>query len=113
MKRPAPAAKPAKSVDTFRNLHDRSVIIPRKVKAALAKLAAGNPEHWEYETDFVKLAGVGTQDLPKFREDFRDHIRMASQEIGSKRRPKVVWFATAKAAKASGAPELPAMDEEV
>lgn len=62
------AAKPGRALSEFRNEYDKSYIIPRKVRAALATLADG----WEYEVPFAKLAGVSLIDLGAVRSEFAD-----------------------------------------
>lgn len=91
----------AKSVKSFKAAHDRDIIVPGKITAALAAMASKNPEDWEYEADFIRLAGIGQTDAGKYREMFIEHVVMAAQEHGSKRSPRRAWFATVKAAKAA------------
>lgn len=60
-----------KSVDEFRNLYDKSYIVPRKIKAALEKLGEG----WLRELDFAKMAGLNPSDLSAYRAEFEeDHV---------------------------------------
>lgn len=107
-KKPAPVSR---SLATFRASHDPTVIIPTKIKAALEKLRIdGGDEAYAYEyTDatggvpFSKLAGVGSIHLNQYREQFKDFLVEVRQDTGSKRAPRWVWFATAKAAKAARA----------
>lgn len=66
------AAKPkstrsGKTLADFAAAHDKSVIVPRKIEAALAKLGK---DGWEYEADLMKLAGVNAIDFSRFREEF-------------------------------------------
>lgn len=70
---PAPTASKGaagKSLEDFRAAHDKSYIVPGKVRAALKALGDG----WEYEMAFAKLAGVSLGDLSAFRAMFEDHI---------------------------------------
>lgn len=94
---------PSRSVATFRAAHDRNVVIPNKIREALAKMEADNgPEHYEYESDFIKLAGVGGSDLNGHRDSFTAHIVEAKPiGAGNARAARRAWFATAKAAKAA------------
>ncbi len=80
---PAVAAKPAgRSLVDFRAEHDKSYIVPKKIREALDKL--GNT--WQYELEFLRFAGVSTNDLAAFREQFLDHI----VSIGG-RTPRRIW----------------------
>lgn|SRR5574341_785109 len=92
---------PTRNVATFRAAHHRDVVIPNKIKAALAKMAEDHgPEHYEYESDFVKLAGISNTDLSTYRDGFNDFI-VEAKPIGASnsRAARRAWFATAKAAK--------------
>lgn len=90
------ARKPAKTVDDFRAAHDRNVIIPNKIRAALAELVKEGPENWEYEIDFLKRAGISTTDLALFRDQFSEYI--VETPNSSRSRGKRVWFGSAKVA---------------
>lgn len=98
-----------RSLATFRAEHDPRVVISNKIRKALEQLAKdGGPEAYAYEFSdkaghltFAQLAGVGSQHLARHREEFKDFIVEVKQEIGSRRSPRHVWFATAKAAKAA------------
>lgn len=65
------AAGKVKTIADFRNLYDKSTIVPTKVKSALKSLGGAG---WEYEHLFVKMAGVSISDLSMFREQFAEHI---------------------------------------
>lgn len=98
----APAAK-GRTLADFRAAHDRAVVIPTKIQTALDKMLKDNgPEHYEYEADFMKLAGVGQADISKFRDKFSAFIAIA-QPVGTSRSKSArnAWFATTKAAKAA------------
>jgi hypothetical protein len=88
-----------KTVAGFRALHDPTVVVPNRIKAALEALAAEGPEHWEYEADFLTRAGVTPVQLNSYREQFAAHY-VEAQESG-RRTPVRAWFGTAKAAKAA------------
>lgn len=66
-----PPKPTGRSLDEFRAAHDKSFIVPRKLKAALASLGPGG---WAYEAEFVKLAGVSHTELGAYRSQFEDHI---------------------------------------
>lgn len=88
---PKQAATPrasGKSLEEFRSAHDKNYIVPKKIKDALTKLN----ESWEYEIDFIKLAGVSLTDLATFREQFDEHI-VAVKVSGASHR-KNVWAGT-------------------
>ena len=57
-----------KSIADFRAQHDKSFIIPKRIKEGLAMLGSG----WEYELAFAKLAGVSLGDLGNYREQFAE-----------------------------------------
>jgi hypothetical protein len=88
---PAPKspAKPGKSIDDFRASHDKNFIVPLKIREALKKIGDG----WEYESDLMKIAGLSTTDLARFRDQFEDHIVVTSGKS-----QKRVWCGTAKLA---------------
>lgn len=95
--KPAPTVKAAgKTLADFRAAHDKSVIVPTKLKKALEKMAAISWDTWDYEGDFLRNAGIAPQDCTPYRGQFEEHI----VETAGKN-PKRVWFATPKAAKAA------------
>lgn len=73
-----------KSLADFKSAHDKSFIVPAKLKAALEKIGA---DAWEYETELQKLSGVPSQDIARFREQFNEYIVLVKQD-GRERR---VW----------------------
>lgn len=85
-----------KTLADFRAAHDKSVIIPTKIKKALEKMASIGWDAWDYEADFLRNANVAAQDCTPYRDKFADHIVETSGK-----NQKRVWFATAKAAKAA------------
>lgn len=81
-----PAAKPiGKSIEEFRAAHDKSFIVPRKIKAAIEKLGNG----WQSELEFAKLAGLSMTDLGAYRAQFEDFVVVVARD-GSRR----VWAGT-------------------
>jgi len=91
----------AKTLADFRALHDPNVIVPNRIKAALAKMLAEGPDQWEYESDFIKLAQISQTQIGMFREQFIKHVVETAQVHG--RHGRKVWFADPKiAAKARG-----------
>lgn len=94
MSKVALAKKPAaRTLDDFRAAHDRNVIVPAKIRKALADMEAEHGESWEYELDFMRRAGISQTDVGMFRPQFEAHV----VETGG-RNPKKVWFASAKVA---------------
>lgn len=59
-----------RSLSEFRATHDKSYIVPKKIRDGLAKLGEG----WEYEMNFAKLAGISLSDLAAFRSLFEEHL---------------------------------------
>lgn len=87
-------SKPVKNLASFRAAHDRSVIVPAKIRAALASLRAADGEQgWEYEGVFIKRAGISQTDVGAHREQFSDHV-VETKGKGAKR----AWFVSVKIA---------------
>lgn len=87
--------KPKKDTDTFREQFDPAVIIPNKIKAALASLAKDEgPAAWDEEIHFLKRASLNAQTIAPHRETFKAHI------VEAKKNKRVinVWFVDPKAA---------------
>ena len=59
-----------RSLSEFRATHDKSYIVPKKIRDGLAKLGEG----WEYEMNFAKIAGISLSDLAAFRSLFEEHM---------------------------------------
>ncbi len=89
--------KKVKTAADFRAAHDPDVIVPNKIRSALAEMLREGKENWEYEGDFVRRAKIGMAQLTTFREQFAAHIVDAPAE--SSQRARRVWFADAKIAK--------------
>ncbi len=81
-----------KSLQTFRDQHDRSVIIPKKLNAGLEALVDehGQPG-WEYEVEFLRLCQLRAQDVTPFREQFAAHIVVVRS---AHRHPTHIWAKT-------------------
>lgn len=99
----AKAKTESRNVASFRAQHDPDVVVPNAIKAALAGMEKDHgPEHYEYESDFIKLAGVGATAMAAHRETFKDFIVDAKPVgKGNTRMARRAWFATVKAAKAA------------
>lgn len=83
----AAAAKVGRSLQDFRAEHDKSFIVPLKIREALKKLGA---EGWDYEVQFLRLAGLSVTDLAAYRDEFADHFVV----VGG-RNPKRLWAGSA------------------
>lgn len=70
------ATQKGKSLADFRAAYDKDYIVPAKIKKALAEL--GNA--WEYESVFVKQAGISLSDMGTYRELFADHVVSLKRE---------------------------------
>ena len=91
-------AKPTpRSVADFRALHDPMIVATNKIRAALAAMLKEGPEHWEYESDFVRRAGLSNNQIGSYREQFAEHIVEAPSVNRSA--PRRIWFADAKVAR--------------
>lgn len=87
----------AKTLADFRAAHDPNVIVPTKIRNALAQMEKeGGPENWEYEGDFIKRSGVSQGQMGQFRSEFEAHVVETASNNG--RAAKRVWIANAKAA---------------
>lgn len=65
-----PRKNSGKSLADFRVTHDRSFIVPERIKDALKALGDG----WEYEMQFTKLAAVSSSELSSYRDQFSDYV---------------------------------------
>ena len=90
--------KAKKTLADLRATHDKNVVIPNRIKAALAALAASGDE-FAYEADFMALTKpkISTTDFAKFRSQFVDFWAEVS-DIGSGSNSKRVWVPTKKLA---------------
>lgn len=75
--------KVGRSLQEFRAAHDKNFIVPGKIREALKSLGDG----WEYEAQFIRLAGISAVDMGNFREQFAEHIVVVD-------RTKRVWAGT-------------------
>lgn len=71
-----------KTLSDFRQVYDKSTIVPKAIKSALKDLGQSG---WEYEVQFAKMAGISLVDIANFREMFADYI------VSIKRDNKRVW----------------------
>ena len=81
---PSLDSRPGRSLAEFRAAHDKNFIVPQKIKAALKALGDG----WEYEAQFIRLAGLSQTEMSTFRSLFEeDHVVVVD-------RTKRVWAGT-------------------
>jgi hypothetical protein len=90
-------ASKAKTLADFKAAHDPNVIVPSKIRTALASIEREGPENWVYEVDFLKLSGISTTQLAMFRDQFAAHIVEAPGTNGAKT-IKRCYFGNAKVA---------------
>lgn len=88
----------AKTLADFRTLHDLNVIVPNKIRAAFDAMLKEGPEQWDYESDFIKRAGISQTQLGAFHEQFLEHIIETPGHNGG-RAGRRVWIADIKVAK--------------
>jgi hypothetical protein len=88
--------KPRTAAD-FRAAHDKAVIVPNKIRAALVELLKIGPEHFEYDNDFMRLAGVSNIDMAAYRLQFAHYWFDTPGKSGGKG-SKRVWFGNPKVA---------------
>lgn len=80
-----------RTIADFRAAHDPDIIVPAKFKAAFEAMEKLGPEHFLYENEFQKLAGVGQAQLAAYRDQFSMHITETPEK-------KRVYWPTAKVA---------------
>ena len=85
-----------RTIAEFRSNHDDRVKIPRQIEAALASMRKEGAEHWEYEADFIRRAGIHGMQLIKYRSLFEDHVVTVPSSHG--KAPRRVWFGDKKVA---------------
>lgn len=96
--------KPNNTLTAFASLHDPAVIIPNKIRAALAKLAKEEVAFAYEATDnrggqpMTRRADVSTIHLAQYRRQFLDHIVKVADQTGKRRGPRLVWFGDATVA---------------
>lgn len=74
-----------RNLEDFRAAHDKSFIVPKRIKEGLAKLG----DSWEYEVEFIKRCQLSTTDFAAHREPFKEFY----VETGGGS-PKRVWAGT-------------------
>jgi hypothetical protein len=102
---PAPVKRVGKTLADFRAAHDKDFIVPNRMKAAIKALGS---DGWEYETEFMKLAGISTTDLSAYRDQFADFQAVATttKMSGGGVRKKIIWCGSTGFAKKLGGPRV-------
>lgn len=70
MTKTATAKPTGKTIDDFRAQHDKSFIVPKKIREGLEKLG----DSWEYEVEFMKRCSLSTTDLSTYRPQFMEFV---------------------------------------
>jgi len=68
--------KAGRDLAAFAEQYDKDTIIPKKIEAALKGLGAC----WEYESEFVKRAGVSFADFGFYRQGYTDNWVMVKSD---------------------------------
>lgn len=87
----------ARTAADFKAAHDKSVIVPTKIRAGIAALLKIGPEHFEYDDGFRALCGLQAAELATYRDLFKKHWFMTPGRAGGKA-GKRVWFGNPKLA---------------
>ena len=82
-------ASKGKDLAAFRELHDKSLIIPKKIRVGLAALGSA----WEYEGDFIQRCQVSQPEFAKYRDQFADFF---VEVRASGKQAKRAWAGTKK-----------------
>ncbi|MGO8847258.1 MAG: hypothetical protein ACLQFI_18370 [Methylocella sp.] len=87
-----------KTLTDLRAIHDRSVVVPNRIRACIAALVASGNE-WAYEGDFMSLVKppISGTDISKYREQFTD-FWADMPAMNGKSHVRRAWFATKKLA---------------
>lgn len=90
--------KTKKTLADLAAIHDRTVVVPNRIRAAIEALKASGDE-WAYEADFMLLVKppISGMDISRYREQFTDFWAElpTTNGKGSIRR---AWFPTKAAA---------------
>lgn len=87
----AKAAAKSKTLGDFRAVHDKDFVVPEKIKAGIAKLGK---DGWDYEPEFMRLCGLGTNDFARYREQFAEFY----VTVGGSKSSKRAWAGTKETA---------------
>jgi hypothetical protein len=91
------AISKTKTIADLRAAHDKTIINPRKVETTFAAMLKDGKEAHEYESEFMKRAGLANNEVGDVRKLFGKHVVVAVA-LNSKKAPRNVWFADAKVA---------------
>ena len=86
-KKESTAKQAGRGLTDFRAAHDKSFIVPAKIRAGLEALG----ESWEYEAEFLRRCGLSTTDFSIYRDQF---VEFWIQTGGKS--PRRVWAGTVK-----------------
>lgn len=75
-----------RTIEQFSDAHDRSVMIPKKIREGLKQLG----DSWEYEAEFLKRCKLPLNGISAYRDQFKDHV----VEVAADR--KRIWAGTVK-----------------
>lgn len=80
--------KTGRTLSDFRQTHDKSFIVPARIKEALSQLGAS----WMYEHEFTKLAGLSQTDFGRYKDDYIDDHCVEVRASGGN--VKRIWCGT-------------------
>lgn len=75
-----------KDLDAFRSRHDKSYIVPSRIKAGLAELG----DSWEYELEFIRRCGLAQVDFSAYRDHFAEFC-VVTPRTGGRSHGKKIW----------------------
>lgn len=87
--------KKLNTLSDFKAQFDQNVVVPNKIRAALAALQREGAEAWEFESEFVKRSGLSQTQIATFRAQFEKHVVVVR---ATGRNERKVWFANPKTA---------------
>lgn len=93
-----PLAVKGMTLADLRAIHDKNVVVPTRIKAAIRAMGEVKTE-CEYESDFIKRTGLSQVDFSRFRDQFTDFWAELPSTNG-KSSARRAWFATKKLADA-------------
>ena len=77
-----------RSIQDFRENHDKSYMVPKRIRDAIEKLE----DSWLYEMEFMKLAGISSTDIGTYRDEFEEFWFSAS--YSGRNSAKRIWCGT-------------------
>ena len=63
------ASKKARKPEEFRGAHDKSIIVPAKIRAGIKNLGVNG---WLYESEFLAAIDVAHTDFGRFKAEFEE-----------------------------------------